>query len=102
MLDIVEAVSLFLVGLTFILIGLLGRRETTEGGTVRTPTNFFFIVKTCTMCICYSSIDSSFLSDLKDSAGFANPCATENLKEALGIRGYNSQTKPTLILDMQK
>ena len=52
-------------------------------------------------CIFPCSVKDN-LCDLRDSPGFANPSSTENLKDALGISGCDSQTKPTLILHMQK
>ena len=44
----------------------------------------------------------AFLAQLREDSGFANPSSTDNLKLRLGIGGYDSQTKPTLVISVQK
>lgn len=40
---------------------------------------------------------SLFLSDLEELAGFNNPCSSDNLRKVLGVVGYHSEARPSLM-----
>ena len=38
-----------------------------------------------------------FLSDLEELSGFNNPCSSDNLRSVLGVMGYHSEARPSLM-----
>ncbi len=51
--------------------------------------------------LCSAASASVFLNELEASPGFTNPCSSDNLKAVLGVAGYDSETKPSLINSVQ-
>lgn len=83
--------------------GLLGGRKTSlQKAKVNLSSNSSDkLLSVCTYFYCRPNSPSFFLSGLEECPGFTNPSSGGNLKDVLGIAGYESETKPSLLKTIQ-